>query len=622
MLALDTETLHGKAGLLTWKDGYCRLSSFQDFLEYMVKLPDNRFVFYHIDFDVNALLAHLPERIWAQLHIERFVSYKGIQLRYIKDKYFMVCWKRHVFHFYDLWPFFQKSLDEATLRFNQVNFKQDPKFDWEDSTRIWRYRFKELVDYGVQDARATQELLDGLLSAIEDIGLGKVETLYSPGYIAKLWLKRHDVKFGRCPDGYWDFIARCYHGARVEIFQRGTWKRAWHYDIKSSYPFVMSCLPDFQGVIYTYTKIPHSDWFFARVRVWDKDREFGFFPVKSKGINVFPLLNGREVYATSTEINYYLDHNLGKLEFLEAVELKGEGGRPYKGFIEDLYNRRKESGLKGQCMKLILNSLYGISAEKKREWKKIGVHKAIKVYDYNNAQSEFGMFVHTMAYRCSEAERYWERRCNCAICKDVRMVMKHCPKHDRTVHYLYKEYYHRYVRLGNFSNIALASFVTAGGRVNLYKGLAYAGRDAIACFTDSLYSSRRISQIENGDVIKMGDWEKDKCRPLLMIGSGIYQYGEMSKNRGFHFPKGISLRSLLDDIKDEAMEIIIPQRVLSNGMRRLRSSTNENDEVAYNDFVDNPKHLQLNFDIKRNWAEETNALKLLSMTQRSFPLTF
>lgn len=598
-VALDTETYKGRAFLVSWATGVEPVKKFSDFMNLACRLGE-KFVTYNVMYDVSALLALLPQKFWQKLFIEQVAGNgKDLWMKLLSRKLWIVRSGDYRFEMYDLWPFFQCGLGDALKKFGAPASLQKRKISKNLlrnlSPENYRKHRKEIDHYAQADAAGLQWLCDELLQTLKDIGL-ETDALYGVGFFAKKYLKKNGVNFGKLPGRYAEFVDKCYYGARIEVLKRGHWQKAYGYDIRSAYPSGLAKLPDFSKAKYYYSRYPETKWFFAECMVKMKESSFYLLPYRYKETIIFPRYDGQRTWLTSLEADYLFRHGLAEIEFVKTLNIKVGGRKPYVRLVKKLYKMRKLGGMKKQVFKLILNSLYGVAAEKIDHYKRVELDDAVYSYLRLLRRNEYKAFVLAQSRRCKEAKRFWAKACSCQVCNDTRKVMRFMPHSSKKHHELLGEFYRMYRRDGRMANKAVAAFVTAGARVKIFDAMRKAGNATLCVFTDCIYTTKKIDMNLQE---KLGAWEFQGCKPMTIIGSGVYQFGKKVKFRGFGF-KG----SLNDVLKKASTAFVsISQIFRVSGMRKIRHKIKTAD-FSLNELIEDEKILHLNFDHKRRWCDK------------------
>lgn len=594
-VSIDTETYRGKAFLISWAEGCAEVNTWQEFLLHCYALG-RKFTAFNLDYDASAIFKFLPSAAVESLYLNECVTVGNLRLRYLAGKYLEIVGdSRGGLRFYDIYPFFQTSLDAAGLKFCGIRKKELPRgIIGRDgiSPRVYRKNKKVVQRYAIHDALITQKLTELIEGALHEIDL-EVKHLYSPGYIAKRYLAKNKIKVRNVPGKFQKFAEAAYHGARIEVVQRGTFPHAAIYDIKSAYPAAFRELPDLLHAQYYLSPQIKSKWFVARVKVYMKKADLHLLPVKKNGLTYFPQFNGQETTITCFEYNYLKKHKLAKIEVLEVLNIVCSGKKPFRKMIDKLFAERKKSPGKNLLFKLILNSLYGIFAENLTSYEKVsfvrGYYQGLRTLEKNLKR----LFVASMARRCPHASEFWKKDCACTVCGFTRKVAGKRQFQDKALFEKNGNYYVTRKKAGRFKNILMAAFVTAQVRVTIFDLARRAGKSFIACFTDSIISGKSV-KFPVGE--KVGELEKKYTGKIIMLGSGIYETADETKMRGFRWRKKLSGLIRKNARKKK---LVIPQKMrVSMGIFVRRPLVKFDD---FNDIKSRPKDLLINFDEKRLW---------------------
>lgn len=620
-IAFDTETEKGKAFLMTTAKHAFEITSFLQWVsimaQYQVENQNQAFTVFNIEYDVSALLKYLPQHIVKQIYLDKEVEYRGLRIRYIAGKFFSVRKGCTFIEVFDIFPFFQTSLDNAAQKFLNKRKIAMPKTILANLTRKYYRRHKKQVDkYGIRDAQLTQGLTDLICDALEQSNI-PVDKLYSPGYIAKCYLAQKGLKIREVPERYIDFVKRGYYGARIETVKRGFFPKAYVYDIKSAYPYALSQLPNFAAASYYYSKKPQTKYFFAEVKVWSKKALVHLLPYRTKAnLIVFPHYNGQTTVLTNFEYEYLKRHNLAKVEFRKVLNIRVDNTRDFKPIIEELYLRRKESAGLSILFKLILNSMYGIFAERKSGYQTVGLVKSYFLLVNEAKQASKDYLISVAAKHCPQAEYYYNSACACNVCNVLRKQLRFTFRKFKPVTPVFnygKTYYQKTVVPGKMANMALAAMITAFTRVQIFDYIRQAGDGLIAAFTDSVLTTAKLKIPARA---KLGELELQEKTPLLILGCGVYETANKTKSRGF---RGVrQLRKIIQKQKRKAVLSIAQNKRVSLGIlvRRplLRYET-------FNEIQEESKSMRINFDKKRNWDKPYKvAGEILTRKSLSQPL--
>ena len=616
-VAIDTETYKGKAFLLSHANGIIPLTCFTDFVDALLTFPRaSRFVFYNIDYDVSAVLKHLPQKYAEKTYLDRHVTVGEYTLRYIPGKIFEVFVQGRKLECFDLYPFFQCSLNAATEKYLGAQKIDLPKDLIKNLSPKVYQKNKELIDrYAIEDAKLTQALADKLVTSVKSTGL-RFSSLYSPGYMAKKYLRSKGLSVTPLPEEVNEIADASFYGARIEIAQRGTFPNAYIYDINSAYPYALSQLPDILNATFYQSEKIESPTFLAYVELSEPPNRSAYpIPHRGKdGLVIFPRHLAQKKWISCYEYERIKDH--AKIIKVLNVVCKA-GVRPFEGIVSELYAKRKLAGFESKVYKLILNSMFGIFAEKRRNYETVSIQKAYcRILKYQN-DTYLEQFILLASNRCSFAARFWAKECRCEICNGVRKVMRKCRykwkgkpvfEHDSA-------FYETKERPGRFSNRLLAGLILSYARMYLFDAIELAGSRYIGAFTDSILVDGPLD-LKCGE--SLGEWSLKGSGSLTVIGCGVYESDDITKMRGYRTEPG-SLRRLLETMEESATLLKQTERMSLGRMVRRPTVRYSH----FNEITDTAKQFNLNFDRKRVWNRDfKNGADALQNRIDSVPLLF
>ena len=239
----------------------------------------------------------------------------------------------------------------------------------------------ELEVYNKRDCEVTQKFTERLQQGYKQAG-GKIKLtiastsleIFRRKYLRKVLYKER-VVLGFDPKY---LIYESYFGGRTEAFQRGSifskqdckkkgipFEKYRMYDINSLYPSVMiNEYPDPNFPRYQKTgKISIIEKYegITRVKMFCPPMKYPLLPMRIDNKLIFAtgIINGMYTHVEirkALSLGYRLDH-IGETLYYKKTFL------PFKEFIIDMYNKRKELKAKGDpneiVYKLIMNSAYG-----------------------------------------------------------------------------------------------------------------------------------------------------------------------------------------------------------------------------------------------------------------------
>lgn len=584
------------------------------------KMGIKKAFFYNIDYDVTGILAHLPISIVQKLYLERHVRWKEYSIEYMTRKFFRISQGRYTFIAYDLWPFFQKSLDHA----GELIGIQKKKLPGELIRNLSPYVYKKnrwkIDNYAIRDAQITQKLGDILCKGMKQIGMS-TRRMYSPGYLAKSWLQKKNIRFEHIDEEKMEYMDRSYFGGRIEVFKRGSFKKLWLYDIKSSYPARIQHLPDITNAVYYWDScIKTKDFCFIDAEITEQS-DIPVLPWRwnVENLIIFPRCKRQRRVITGAEYFYLQEKKLAEIKILRVLNVEHNGKKPFASIVHELFEKRKEGDSAAIIYKLILNSISGIFHEKHMNYIQtdaIGAYKQYRKKIFSEISYNIG---YRLGQKCQYARRWWEKKCDCKWCRDAKKLhiqeKEYRPKQKNLFLNQQKFYYGKEYN-GHFFHAGLASYITAMARIALHHEMMRHKKNLVAVFTDCLILDKPSPYFcRTGKKAGLGEFEFQQCGEGIVLGSGIYQIGDMTKFRGFVLHQ--SLEKLLYANYNKT-EIIIPQTVRNSMGMMIRRDISADSQI--NEIFDDEKILNINFDRKRMWERDfKNAGDVLKSQIQSSP---
>jgi hypothetical protein len=611
----DTETIDGKAFLLSSSRECIEVKSFDDCMDFLFK-SDARLTFaYNMDYDASAILKYLPPRDIDKLYLHTSININGMRIVYLPAKVFRITRQGSAIEMFDLLQFYNMSLENASQKYlgegkddipHEVKTdmgKYYPLPEWHDKIKF----------YCLRDAKLTYRLAEHFLSMLQVAGV-EARKYYSTGYLAGKYLDK--VKPGKLPEDISNFIAPSYYGGRNECTMRGTIPKVFIYDITSAYPSVIRNLQSLDGATYREGKKidPKSTYQIIKGKFWMVPNRF-IYPIpwkeKKRGFIYYPQFTGQTATITGQEWEVLERHNLiSKVKNMEVLNIYCLPGKPFS-FVDELYQERKKSDAHSYIFKLILNSLYGKFYEKRKSVVSMNPREMAQV-DYAGAHElEFRKYWEYAKLNCSNAYKFYEKKCSCRFCvatwhlsratrwqrkKKIDPIIVTTDSGDL-------HYFRTLEKGGRRFNVLYASLITASIRSLIYDAAVTVGKDFIACFTDSIFSLSPIDDKYIGEDIGKFSM-KGIGKNFAMIGSGVYEYDGFDKEgnektftrfRGFSRSGG--LRDILN-VPDCDIELSSLQRITWGTIVQQTKTWNPSD---FNKLIERQRKLHINFDHKREW---------------------
>lgn len=270
--AFDTETLDGWVKLLACSDGsYIEPGYVENMLSYLTQknYRDSINFFYNIAYDFDSIVKSLPEDNIIELVETTKTDYGAYKISYIPKKMFTIKLKKDSYRYYDLFQFYEMSLERAAAMYVQ-GVKNEDNLDRArigSEAQYWTDNHDLIVKYCLQDCSLTARLGELLQDEIKNTC-----DFYPKQYVSKAGLSKRyfreytDMPFIRdIPLDVSYYAFQAYHGGRFEVTERGAVGFCSNLDICSAYPYQIANLID----------IRRGRW--KRCRELNPDATYGFY---------------------------------------------------------------------------------------------------------------------------------------------------------------------------------------------------------------------------------------------------------------------------------------------------------------------------------------------------------
>lgn len=372
---VDTETYHGYCRLLCDSTGHYLIGADIDSILRFLTARHFRSAhnfFYNIRFDFQAIVKYLPYPLLKELYETGTCTYRTYQLSYIPRKLFKIIHYKHVYAYYDLFVFFQQSLEEAAYTHlgKHKNIENIDRERLNVDNEYWNKEQWNIIRYCLHDAMLTKQLGDFLQKEfIEKVGFYPRRYL-SRASVAKEYYRTTCVipSLQGIPPEALAFAFNAYHGGRFENTQRGYFTKASLIDIVSCYPYHIANLIDVTG----------STW--KEVTEADGNATYGFYlaqvtipymyiaPIAfrlSPSYTIFPC-GQFYTFLTLEEIQAYRDTI--DIRIIRGYEtIIQEPQYPFRKAIHELFELKRvtpKEDFRYELIKRLLNSIYGAFYEK------------------------------------------------------------------------------------------------------------------------------------------------------------------------------------------------------------------------------------------------------------------
>jgi len=378
---------------------------------------------WNLRFDAQGVLKLLPYEKLIELWKETKIEYDGYRITYIPSKLLRIAKiknKEGAVHIYDAPQYYgHKSLDSMSEKYlgeNKLETVSGKEIG--TSRKYYNENYEEIVKYCKKDAELTLKLALLACDNIEKLGYSFKNPI-SPATISeKKQIERGyplELKKMKGNELKANIIAmRSFGGGVFATFKRGNFNcKLYDYDVNSCYPNIMQHLPDWRNGEFVVIEKKVEDYEYGWI-LCDVDSEYipqrgteqysvkeiyegiGEWDMKYTSKKVTYPSGLRTAIITTEEYRWLKKHK-------EYVKWLGEGygwkqiSNKYKNpfaWVKDLFEKRKEAKKRGdgalvQTMKLMMNSIYGKTAQKKNG---IGVLTNFCYASYITARARLQMF--------------------------------------------------------------------------------------------------------------------------------------------------------------------------------------------------------------------------------------
>lgn len=383
IIGMDTETYRGYAKLICDSTGkFVYNPSLDECLSFLSRysLRGKHIFFYNIDFDIQSILKRLPKPFLYALYRRRKVQYKEWYIKYVPKKFFSIRKGRDVYRYYDLWQFFDCSLEEASIKYLHMQktvtkFRRD---DLNEHIEVWKAYRSEIIDYCTQDAILCQKLGHILQNyLIQKIKLIP-QSYISKASLSKEYFRKNSIipSIRNIRSDILRLAFYAYKGGRFELLKKGYFKNVELYDINSAYPYEIRNLIDITKGKWKYTRTltPSAYYGFYLCQVNIPYQYICPLPyILPNDVLIYPFGNWRTVL-TKNEIEQLLTPKQYKIEYGYEF-FPTEIVYPFRESINHLSSIKKEADPDSylyDLAKIIMNALYGCFYEKIK--KEDGIH--------------------------------------------------------------------------------------------------------------------------------------------------------------------------------------------------------------------------------------------------------
>lgn len=655
-LTFDTETQHGKAFLACVDNGKdidnILINTEQHVIKFLHQLhAKGKTAFaYNLEYDVCALLKYFGYKAILNLYLQKSLLYDNMFIRSVPNK-FLIITKYHfkkkelsypelvkmlgassvkednsadriiflisehnkkqnksnkitgkAFYAFDLWQFYEMSLDKASSKYlGESKDKMPDGWISKLKTKFKNPRNAKLIlKYCRKDVRLTHKLAAKFIGMLHDCGI-RPKRFYSLAYIAKNFIKskvdvpiiNEDYDNGNGKEII-KFMKPVFRGGRTEVFQRGTFKNSVLSDMNSAYG---KPLADLKRIMHAElkSKIDKSaDYFFIDCEIDLPKRYISPVPIQ---FNMWKYPYGK-MRATIDNMTYKNVLKAGGTitKTYRVLNVYCDNTYPFRKVIRQMFNQRKKSESHKYVFKGIIVAYIGKLHEQKSFIRMLSESEKPRVLrnmeQYGKKQSDFEEIIKVNCPDCYSLGQVLNS-CRNQMCVEYRKEYRGVEV-PPTLHYMGENIFATEKKLGNGTNIIYAALVTATIRNIIYERGVELGDNLIAFLTDGILSKTPLKKYGT----KLGEFSKKYEGELYLLGSGMYQTSEQVKFRGFNSEK-VNLKELAEkNAKKQVLKVPTTERT---GIGRAVGSV-----AKFNNFnviKADTKDLNVNFDTNRIWEK-------------------
>lgn len=403
MYGLDTETPLGNLRVIATNEEAAETATFEGVMEFLGKHKYQGAIFWLFNhrFDCEHILKLTGDRDFLQDLRDNGarrpgIEYRGYHIQYIESKLMKICRNGHCVTLYDIAQFYRgAALAKASRQYLPEKFWKD--IDSVSAKRIgqekgyYEANKEATLKYCQQDALATLELAKLIERTFTSKGIS-FRSPISMAKISEIYVTDH-YQYPKVPDGLGEVHAwaqSAFHGGLFWTLRRGYFQESiYSFDINSAYPSIMVTLPHWGNGKFERVDEPTGarfGWFACDFDCqWIPQFEFnpqtyieernGYGPVEVTYNNkrkIYPTGTRRQI-VTAVEYRWLLKHNFA-CKFLAGFEwhkLNDKYISPFS-WMGKMYEERLEivkrdkTGMLQYALKILLNGLYGKTAQAKR----------------------------------------------------------------------------------------------------------------------------------------------------------------------------------------------------------------------------------------------------------------
>lgn len=386
IVGIDTETHDGDIFLIYDSDGNFLDHpniTFDALTEFLFKHEGSWLFCYNLQYDAECILKLLPSEVFDPYREKKRLrfQYNNYTISYIPKKQLKIQKGNHTVSLYDIAQYYDnmplnKAYSDHIKKPINPDYLETKKMRKDFSLRHYFRHKKQIRKYCLTDCILTKELAEHWLDTFHEAYGFYCANWISSGYLAEKVLIYNKISiplFGEILYDIQKLAWKSFYGGRFELIQRGFIGECYLYDINSAYPYALTFLPDItDGKWITTKKInPKSALGFFHIHAQvDYSVKIAPFPFRTVNNRIIYPCGEFETFVTLEELKAVTGDPKIKYKIIESYQFIPNVGCKYsfKKFIIEQYGKRmklkKENNPLQQAIKIILNSMYGKTAQR------------------------------------------------------------------------------------------------------------------------------------------------------------------------------------------------------------------------------------------------------------------
>lgn len=385
VVTIDTETEDGNIFLIEDDSGkylgYPNIT-FENIARFLFKYEGMWVFCWNLGYDATCILKRLPKQVLNSYKYNRKLKFRhlGYEISYIPNKQLTFRKGNHSVSLYDIAQYYDKKKlvkafqENSDEKLSEEYLKTKELRETFTLSHYLRHK-KRIREYCKMDCILTKRLAEKWIRTFSDACDFYPRNWVSSGYLAEKVLINNGIfvpKFNEIPYSVQELAWSSFYGGRFELIKRGFMGYCCLYDINSAYPYALTHLPDLTNGKWITSNTIHPKakvGFFHIIADIDDTVKICPFPFRNKNKTMIYPSGKFETFVTLYELLTVQGDSRIKYKILESHQFipNKNCSCPFKLFVEGMYEKRlqlkKENNPQQQALKLILNSMYGKTAQ-------------------------------------------------------------------------------------------------------------------------------------------------------------------------------------------------------------------------------------------------------------------